>query len=399
MPQETRTQYVANIEQHVEDNNSKNITPEDLRDRFVAISDSVLWYNDGADDVSGNEVRFDKPLGRLIGLFTTLTSDLVFNLTNALKGAKCLVVYKGTSMPTLPAYVDTDALTFKTGGTQYWEFTYIDGNTVLGRSVYSDASSSIIIEESASNFLPFDAIAASDGMSIEQVAGSPASGDLSAKLSPISKVYDWQGLSSQTISNVKNKPTYLVGRDTSGGTNITLPQNAGAQEGDGFRVIHDYSYRYDAVRLTIPSGGTYAQLTEELNTDYFILPMGSEIEFVFDGTKWIQIKLARVNDRGRFKGSSSTAYTLEQGDEHVRIEFTTTSGVDTTITLPNSLPVGWSTEFINRGAGRLVIQVESGGTLLSNGSIVAEENEMAFVEVRNKSSNNNTWIIVGNLSN
>ena len=401
MAQVTRSQAADNLASRFEDNNSKNITPERLRNQFQDIQDSALWYTDGAESINGNIIKFDRALGYIIGLLDTLTDTLAFNLTNARFGARCLVVYKGTSMPTLPAYVKTDGLVFKSGGTQYWSFVFLDNNTIVAKSAFQEGGSSIKFESSTNPqaFNDYDALMNSDGFSAEFIPDQPSLGGTALKLSPISKVYDWRNLSSQTIINTKNKPTYIVGRETSGGSNITLPANAGVQEGDGFKIIHTYSYRYDAIRLTLPSGGTYADLTEELNTDYFIMPMGSEIEFIFDGTRWIQTKLVRVNDRGRYKGSSAIAYTLIQEDEHVRIEFITTSGVETVITLPNGLPEGWSTEVVNRGPGSLAFIVENGGTLLSNGSKVASENEMAFLEVRNKIDGDNTWIGIGNLTN
>jgi hypothetical protein len=61
----------------------------------------------------------------------------------------------------------------------------------------------------------------------------------------------------------------------------------------------------------------------------------------------------------------TASYTATSADNRCMITFNAASGV--TLTLPNSLPVGWECGVVQLGAGAVTFSVASGGALLCRG--------------------------------
>ncbi|MFN3983755.1 MAG: hypothetical protein ACK4SA_25580, partial [Caldilinea sp.] len=90
----------------------------------------------------------------------------------------------------------------------------------------------------------------------------------------------------------------------------------------------------------------------------------------FDGTtgKLLQASGVVVEDddgihgyRATINAQTGTTYTLVTGDRGKVIELTNASAI--TLTLPNSLPVGWCATIVQGGAGQVTLSPDSGATL------------------------------------
>jgi len=77
--------------------------------------------------------------------------------------------------------------------------------------------------------------------------------------------------------------------------------------------------------------------------------------------------------------NKTASYTLTAADNGTYFVFN--SATDVTVTMPNSLPIGWSATFEQEGAGRITFVAASGATIVSYGSVTKTAGQQATVSM------------------
>lgn len=97
-----------------------------------------------------------------------------------------------------------------------------------------------------------------------------------------------------------------------------------------------------------------------------------------------------------FNSQSGTTYTVQTSDAGKSIPFTNGSAV--TVTLPNSMPVGFYIEGLQLGAGKVTFSAASGATLQNRQTQYSIGGQYGGVSLRvtaNSSGNAAVWVLTG----
>ena len=114
----------------------------------------------------------------------------------------------------------------------------------------------------------------------------------------------------------------------------------------------------------------------------------------------VRTKLNAVIGAVNVSGNPQTgAYTVAASDDLDMVPVTSASGVN--VTLPNDLPVGFSTTIVQMGAGAVTFVAGSGATLNSRGAVYATAGQYAVATAMVITNGNGTsaaWVLTGDLA-